>query len=328
MYYADRFRDALKNGGRALFVGIGTEQLPEDYRGDPRLICWDSDSAEVKRITGLPARTRVVVMTRFIRHGTSDRIQKLTRNTNILLFGKLNGTGEIARMLREALPMHDAETATSSTPFSALGPVRMNGTHGSVDLPPEPSRPPTPPPLPPPDGFKTITDCVRHFAAAELNRPLDAGRQKHPPLPDAYYAELLAKARDFGFESDDDRIRAIFSNVRTHMRRQREASTARPEPSAPVITAAPVAAAPESVAPLVLEPLPPDLDALVQMADDLDLKAIQASDLADHLRRIVAEQRQLRECKVKLDAILAIGNTIGTVITRTTSGNGSSVETH
>jgi hypothetical protein len=56
--------------------------------------------------------------------------------------------------------------------------------------------------------------------------------------------------------------------------------------------------------PAVVEPLPADLAALVTMADDLDARALAASDLADKLRGIERELRTLRAVKARYDAML------------------------
>ncbi len=299
-YFGDRFRDALKDGGQALILGVFPKDLPPDYRDHPRLIYWPNDSPQLKsaRIEELPVRTRAVVATRWISHSASDRIQLLAKRRNILYMGKLASTGEISKMLHEALPVNHTPVAASidiHKEAAALAPVGA-----------EPEPPPIVPELfpTPPDGtvFKSITDCIRFYGQREVERPVPPGRTKSAMLPDSYYDGLVTRATAHGFDTDRIRTVGILSNLRVHHRQRvaREAELVKAINAAEPLVAAPVA--PQAPP----EPLPPDLERLVGWADELELKALTAMELADELRRIVKEHRALRDVRDKYDAMMSV----------------------
>jgi len=316
MYFADRFHDALKNGGRALFLGIGAEQVPQEFRDHPRLIFWDSDSPQIKNANfdELPVRTKVVVATRFLSHSTFNKAEKFCRraNGNVVFMGKLSGTGEITKMLREAIP---AESTTPVADSVDLSPAIIEPDNPETFTPgftPAPEPPAIPDPFPPAPElpFTTVTACVRYYGQREIDRPLPPGRTRARDLDDHYYKGLLARVVAHGFDSDDTRVRAIFSNIRVlHRKRvQREAEQAEVARAGEIAAAAnAIAPAPIEVTPtLPLEPLPPNLDKLVGWADELDLKALTAMELANELRAIVREHRALRDVKDEHDRLLAV----------------------
>jgi len=302
MYLADRFRDALKDGGIALFVGVGPEQLPVEYRTHPRVTCWDSDAPQLGRsakTVALPARVRVVVMSRFTSHAALDKVQKATKKANAVFMGKLSGTGEMARLLREALPvpappkeiptMHVESTPAPADDTPWL-PQEARFTDGDGD-----------------GGggdatFKTMSEAIRHYARRELHAPLPDGRKRATPLPHAFYETLATKLQGHGFTCTATSVVALFSMQRAKLRQRELAAEPDPTPLEEIVVAAP----PVVAAAVPAEPLPPDLDAMVQMAADLDLRGLQAIELADQLRRLVAEQRGLRVTHAKYEALRAI----------------------
>src|SRR5437867_384675 len=165
MYFANRFRDALKDGGCALFLGIAAEQVPEEFRTNPRLLFMGEDEARLRnpKHFELPVRTRVVIATRFLRHATAIKVQEKCKKTGALWMGKLSGTGEIAKMLHEAIPP-ESQTPVADT-------IDLN-----TAIVAEPPPPPPPPedhhtplfPTPEPGMvFRSVTDCVRFYAKRE-----------------------------------------------------------------------------------------------------------------------------------------------------------------
>jgi hypothetical protein len=283
MYLAERFSDAMKSGGRALLAGVAAEQLPADLRADPRVICWDSDAPQLDgaRRIELPPRTRAVMMARFLSHATATQLQRASKRADAVYFGKVQGTGEIARVLREAFHVEK--------PLATLPPLSPRRAPVVEDAP---------------ASFASASDAVRYFARAALHEVLPPGRKNFSPKSSAFYARLGAQVREHGFgETTDAQVAALFWYARKGARAL-AAAEAVPEP-APVEASVVEAAAPAPVlVPAVVEPLPADLAALVTMADDLDARALAASDLADKLRGIERELRTLRAVKARYDAML------------------------
>jgi hypothetical protein len=325
MYLAERFTDAMKNGGRALFAGVGTEQLPVEFRNHPRVICWDSDSPQLttERRIDLPPRVRVVVLSRFITHSAAKQLSKASKRASALYFGKVTGTGEIARILRGAFPPDNDAIPLTDLPAIPVGrtPTQKNGSTPGTDhvssaatMTPAPARAPVhaPPRDDTPVGpFDTMTAAIRHFARHELSQVPPPGRQRSSPLPLSFYEGLAANLRGHGFpDVTVAQVTALFSNARGQERR---AMALQPADTPPPVRVEDVPApadvvVPTPPAPIVVaaDPLPPDLDTLVQMAADLDVHAIAASELADQLRRLVTEQRALRTIKTRYDAMVAV----------------------
>lgn len=306
MYYAERFKDALKNGGRALFLGVKAEQMAAAYRGHPRLIFWDSDSPQITnaRFDELPVRTRVVVATRWLGHAPYNKAYEMCRRSNVLFMGKLASTGEITQMLKEALPDPSATPVAESIDIHKAVEAMV-----PADTPPPP--PPSEPvpelyPTPEPGmQFQTITACVRFYAQREIERPAIPGKRQHIPM--TYYEGVAVRARAHGWDTNADKVQAIFSNLRSvhrarverHQLVEAAAAAARVAEAVPA-TMVPIAPPPP------LEPLPANLEKLLGYADELEIRAITAVELADELRRIVKEHRELREVKEKYDALTAV----------------------
>lgn len=302
MYYGDRFRDALKNGGRALFLGIGAEQVPETYRDNPRLLFWDSDSPQIqkKSFDELPVRTRVVVCTRFLPHRTTEQAKELCRKTGVLFMGKLSGTGEIAKMLSEA-----------------IAPPELFPLGSTITETPSPSPPPPevaavdPFPVPVPGRvFRSMSECVRFYAWAEIDRPLDDGRKRQLPMLDSWMTGLTARVAAHGFDVVTPQIRQLFSTLRAqhHARNRRTTERRKSQKPAVPTPTPPEVATPAAPVPLPAqsEPLPAQLDKLVGWADELELKALTSMELAEELRRLVKEHRELREIKARYDTLMAV----------------------
>lgn len=303
-YFADRFHDALQNGGRALIVGVFPKDMPAPYREHPRLIYWDTDSKELKtqRIDELPVRTKVVVATRWISHAVSERIQMLARRSNIVYMGKLASTGEMAKMLTESLPL------PSASPVADTIDIHAAAAAIPVDPTPPPVEEPVPELFPTPDPgttFQSVSAAVRFYAQREIERLKIPGRRFR--IAPSYFEGLATRVRAHGFETDATRVEATFFSLRSVYRARAEraalieaaANATRPvEPEAVTAAPAPPVAPPE--------PLPADLDRIVAMADELEIKAITAVEIADQLRRIVREHRELRETKEKYDAMMAV----------------------
>ena len=297
MYLAERFHDALKNGGRALLAGVASEQLPEEYRSHPRVICWDSDAPQLTgRRVEIPPRVRAVVLARFLSHGAAAQLSKASKRASAIYFGKVQGTGEIASMLRRAMPVGPIEI-----PLNELPPLHTSHPTQETMLQ-TPAADPTP--------FGSMTDAIRHFAINELRALPPEGRHRSSPMPKEFYQALAKQLQTHGFpKAKANKVAALFSFARAQERKRMEAPVIEAQTPALIDIPEPMPMPPmaePSPEPTIPEPLPPDLELLVRMATELDVHAVSSIELAEQLRKIVAEQKELRATKARYDAMVNI----------------------
>lgn len=91
----------LTNGGTVLIVGVKSSNLDDEIRTHPRVTLWDSQN-ENWQGKSVPDNTRVIFMTRFISHRTSEMLLSEARKKQLTIFNP-EGTGIIAKQVRELL---------------------------------------------------------------------------------------------------------------------------------------------------------------------------------------------------------------------------------
>jgi hypothetical protein len=87
--------------GNILIVGVKASNLDEELKTHPRITVWDSQN-ENWLTRDVPDNTRVIFMTRFISHRTSERLLTEARKRQLTIFNP-EGTGMIAKQVRELL---------------------------------------------------------------------------------------------------------------------------------------------------------------------------------------------------------------------------------
>jgi hypothetical protein len=111
--------------GNILIVGAKASNFDIDLRQNPRVIIWSSQETDWQG-KDLPQNVRAVFMTRWIGHVPFANIVREAKKKQITIFNP-EGTGVIARQVRELLDMHkltkvnevnQTMTTTTETPNS------------------------------------------------------------------------------------------------------------------------------------------------------------------------------------------------------------------
>jgi hypothetical protein len=99
--------------GRVLVVGGRPSNFDDYWLNHPRIVFWNSDSAEVRRCD-FPANVRVVVTTRFLGHTPFNNIKREALKRRVPVFGPMN-TGQLREKLEEWLPREEKLIMTEPT---------------------------------------------------------------------------------------------------------------------------------------------------------------------------------------------------------------------
>lgn len=113
------------NSGMILIVGAKASNLDDDIKTNPRVIVWDSQNEHWTN-KDLPTNARVIFITRFVSHATTEKIIAETRKRQLTLFN-VDGTGMIVKQVRELLGI--------ARPTPAVPPTqRPKGQHGKLKV--------------------------------------------------------------------------------------------------------------------------------------------------------------------------------------------------
>lgn len=109
----------LNGGGTILVVGGRSMNFSPQLRQHPRITFWDSTDPQASGGHRIPPdNTRVIMCTRFVRHGLFAYVQRFATKRHLLMLPGLNSTGEIKDVIEMALDLQtpDAPPATPSAP--------------------------------------------------------------------------------------------------------------------------------------------------------------------------------------------------------------------
>lgn len=95
LHIAQAIAGLKANGhGKILVVGCRGDNFPEPYRSHPQVVYWETGEGG-----DVPAATRIILLTRFLRHSLSDSLRAQARKKDILFSAYSMGTGEIRKLL-------------------------------------------------------------------------------------------------------------------------------------------------------------------------------------------------------------------------------------
>lgn len=108
--------------GNVLIVGAKASNFEDDLKSHPRVTIWSSQE-EHWTSKDLPQNVRAVFITKWIGHTTFGKIHSEARRRHITIFNP-EGTGIIARQVRELLNMNTTPTTPVDTPPVVVNTVR------------------------------------------------------------------------------------------------------------------------------------------------------------------------------------------------------------
>jgi hypothetical protein len=104
------------NGGIVLIVGAKASNFDETIRNHPRVVIWNSQQQHWTD-KELPANTRAVFTTRWVGHVAFSKIYEEAKKKKIIFFNH-EGTGQIAKQVRELLVLHSPEPSMDTEPLT------------------------------------------------------------------------------------------------------------------------------------------------------------------------------------------------------------------
>jgi hypothetical protein len=92
----------LSQGGRVLIVGGQLRDLPPQYHEHPQIIMWDDNKQEYLT-KEVPSNVKIIVYTRLISHGATDKLNRAAKDLHAIKFPMLR-TREIKELMSEVIP--------------------------------------------------------------------------------------------------------------------------------------------------------------------------------------------------------------------------------